>query len=56
VTTVFAAISVTQALIAIALATELPAVAVYVLVAIGITATPYRSAQLALAPRRGNAG
>ena len=51
VTAVFAAISVTQALIAIALVTGVPAVAVYVLVAVGsVAATPYRSAQLALAP------
>lgn len=51
VTAVFAAIAVTQALIAIALVAGVPAVAVYVLVAVGsIAATPYRSAQLALAP------
>ncbi len=51
VTAVFAAISVTQALIAIALVTSMPAPAVFVLVAVGsVAATPYRSAQLALAP------
>jgi MFS family permease len=51
VTVVFVAISVTQAAIAIALATHVHAVAVYVLVAVGsVAATPYRSAQLALAP------
>ena len=51
VTVVFVAISVTQTAIAIALATHAPAVAIYVLVAVGsIAATPYRSAQLALAP------
>ncbi len=51
VAAVFVAISVTQALIAIALVTGVPSVAVYVLVAVGsIAATPYRSAQLALAP------
>ena len=51
VTVVFVAISVTQLAIAIALATHAPAVAIYVLVAVGsVAATPYRSAQLALAP------
>lgn len=51
VSAVFVAISVTQAVIAIALATGAPAGAVYLLVAVGsIAATPYRSAQLALAP------
>ena len=51
VTAVFVAISVTQAAIAIALATEWPSLAVYVLVAFGsVAATPYRPAQLALAP------
>jgi len=51
VTSVFIAMSVTQALIAIGLMTEVDSVVVYVLVAAGsIAATPYRSAQLALAP------
>jgi len=51
VTSVFVAISLTQALIAIGLVAGVPSVAVYVLVAVGsIAATPYRSAQLALAP------
>jgi MFS family permease len=48
---VFVAITVTQALIAIGLASDVPAVAVYALVAVSsVAATPYRSAQLALAP------
>ena len=40
-----------MALIAIALVTSMPAPAIFVLVAVGsVAATPYRSAQLALAP------
>ena len=51
VTAVFVAISVTQAVIAIGLASDVPAAAVYALVAVSsIAATPYRSAHLALAP------
>jgi MFS family permease len=51
VTVVFGSLAVTQASIAIALAWDLPALAVYVLVALGsIAATPYRSAQLSLVP------
>lgn len=51
VTAVFVAISVTHAAIAIALASDAPAVVVYGLVAVSsVAATPYRSAHLALAP------
>ncbi len=51
VTTVFVAISVTQAAIALALASRAPAVVIYLLVAASsIAATPYRSAHLAMAP------
>jgi len=51
VTSVFIAMSVAQALIAIGLMTGVQSVVVYALVAAGsIAATPYRSAQLALAP------
>jgi MFS family permease len=50
-TAVFISIAVTQAAIAIALARDAPPIAVYVLVgASSLAATPYRSAQLALAP------
>ena len=50
-TGVFIAIAVTQASIAVALARDAPAIVVYVLVgASSLAATPYRSAQLALAP------
>ena len=50
-TAVFVAMSATQALIAIGLVTRVPSLAVYFLVAVSsIAATPYRSAQLALAP------
>ena len=48
---VFVAIAVTQVLIAIGLVTGVPSFVVFVLVAVGsVAATPYRSAQLALAP------
>src|SRR4051812_11502974 len=48
---VFIAIAVTQTLIAVALARDAPTLVVYVLVgASSVAATPYRSAQLALAP------
>ena len=51
VTAVFVAIAVSQLLIAIGLASDAPAVAVYALVAVSsVAATPYRSAQLALGP------
>jgi len=51
VSVVFAAISLSQAAIATVLATHAPAIAVYLLVATAsVAATPYRSAQLALAP------
>ena len=51
VTAVFVAMAVSQALIAIGLASDAPAVAVYVLVAVSsVAATPYRSAHLALGP------
>jgi len=51
VTSVFLAIAVTQLLIAFGLASDAPAVAVYVLVAVNsVAATPYRSAHLAMAP------
>ena len=51
VAAVFIAISVTQAAIAIALASDAPAAAVYTLVAVSsVAATPYRSAHLAVAP------
>lgn len=51
VTAVFVAIAVSQMLIAIGLAFDAPAVAVYALVAVSsVVATPYRSAQLALGP------
>jgi MFS family permease len=48
---VFVAISATQAAIAIALASDAPPMAIYILVAMSsIAASPYRSAQLALTP------
>jgi MFS family permease len=51
VTAVFVAIAASQVLIAIGLASAAPAAAVYALVAVSsVAATPYRSAQLALAP------
>jgi len=51
VSVVFAAISLSQAAIAMVVATRAPAIAVYLLVATAsVAATPYRSAQLALAP------
>ncbi len=51
VTAVFVAIAGSQVLIAIGLASDAPAVAVYTLVAVsGVAATPYRSAHLALGP------
>jgi len=51
VTAVFAAIAASQLLIAIGLASNAPAVAVYGLVAVSsVAATPYRSAHLALGP------
>ena len=51
VTAVFIAISAAQAVIAVALASDAPAAAVYIFVAVSsVAATPYRSAHLALAP------
>ena len=51
VSVVFVAIAVTQGAIALVLATDAPPIAVYLLVAAAsVAATPYRSAQLALAP------
>ena len=51
VTAVFVAIALSQVLIAIGLASDAPAIAVYVLIAVSsVAATPYRSAQLALGP------